>query len=144
AENYIGALRYHLKAAECYQHLEDTFKLYEVYFNINSLYDELGNFPKALNYARKMVALAELLDDKAEIATSYNSLGWTFKNLRVNDSALVYFHKAHDMYRENIPDDISVAYPLGNIGLILTLQHQFDSAVHYSKKARELFEKMKF
>lgn len=144
AENYIGALRYHLKAAECYQHLEDTFKLYEVYFNINSLYDELGNFPKALNYGRKMVALAKLLDDKAEIATSYNSLGWTFKNLQINDSALLYFHKALDMYRENIPDDISVAYPLGNIGLILTLQHQFDSAVHYSKKARELFEKMKF
>ena len=90
AENYPQAIRY-CKEAELLAH--GFYQQYKIAERIAFLNELNGNYTLQLEYARKVLKLAEFSNNKNWLAYSYGNLGAAFSNLDKFDSAKHYFNK---------------------------------------------------
>lgn len=139
-------LYYLLKATDLYRELGMLEKEYNGLTWIAVLYENANNYKKGIEYSRKALALISNNLDIAEkypgvIADQYNNMGWAFWKYGHSDSAFVYFKKSKNQYLKEASNDLGLAYPLGNLGLVYTKEGMYDSAIYYSNLAKELFEK---
>jgi tetratricopeptide (TPR) repeat protein len=109
---------------------------------------------KAMDYARKLIALSESLNSFYELARTYGHAGMLFYGASRYDSAHYYYDRALETaarlktaknsngkpYTEK---DIDVIYArlYGNIGNLYNIQGKNHEAIEYYTKALKLFEK---
>ncbi|MBQ2303223.1 MAG: tetratricopeptide repeat protein [Bacteroidales bacterium] len=111
------------------------------YNNIGIVYDNLGDYDKALEYYFKALEIkkAVLGENNADTAGSYNNIGLVYKNLGDYNKALEYHNKAleirKDVLGENHPD---IAMSYNNIGVIYNNLGDYNKALEFHSKALEI------
>jgi|GEM_PF-741867 len=114
-----------------------TFSLTsDAYYDIQDDNQALKYLRLAMPHYRKTVGY--------DLALHLNSLGWSFYNVGMYDSALVNYKKSLSIFNNVIPSSIDIAYPMGNLALVYREFGILDSAEHFSKEAIKLFEKQNY
>ena len=115
------------------------------YNDIGVVYDDQGNYIKALEYHGKAMDIRErvLGSDHHDTSSSYNNIGLVYYDQGNYAKALEYFRKALDI-RERVlgSDHPSTATSYNNIGAVYFSQGDYDKALKFYKKALDIFERV--
>ncbi len=165
---YDNALkRYHI-SLQLTEDLKNSLSEYEmhitkskIYTNIGVLYNEIGDYKKAYPYLKKSIEEEKKIIDICKdslnipkykkqtkisqngIASSYNNIGYYWENKpdKNLDSALVYYQKANDIYKEqNSPYQYN---SLPNIGIIYSEKGNYAKALSILEKCYKIIKKRK-
>ena len=115
------------------------------YNNIGSVYKNQGDYPKALEYYGKALAIVEevLGKDHPDTATTYNNIGLVYDNQGNYPKALEYYGKALAIYEKVLgKDHPSTATTYNNIGGVYDAQGDYPKALEYFGKALAIDEKV--
>ena len=100
-----------------------------------------GNYPQALEYFQKSLAIKEELGDKMGIAKNLNNIGLIYMNQGNTPRALEYFQKSQAI-KEELGDKKGIAVILNNIGLIYHDQGNYPRALEYYQKSQAIKEEL--
>ena len=115
------------------------------YNNIGVAYRNQGNYPKALEYYGKALAIYEkvLGKDHPYTAQSYNNIGLVYKKQGDYPRALEYYGKALAIDEKVLgKDHPDTAIDYNNIGLVYDDQGDYPEALEYYGKALAIKEKV--
>ena len=101
----------------------------------------LGNYPRALEYHEKSLAIREEIGDKESIANSLFAIGTIYFGQGDYPRALECFKKALAI-REEIGDKLNTANMLGNIGNNYYFLADYPRALEYLKKGLAVHEEI--
>jgi tetratricopeptide (TPR) repeat protein len=75
------------------------------YNNIGGVYDNMGEYSKALSYYEEALEILKniLPANHPKLAASYNNIGTTCYNMRDYSKALVYYERALDIWQLSLP-----------------------------------------
>lgn len=113
----------------------------DAYNNIGVVYDDLGEYDKALEYYNKALEISKevLGENHRDTAASYNNIGVVYGKLGDSDKALEYFIKALEIRKEVLGENHSdTASSYGNIGIVYWNLGDYDKALEYHNKALEI------
>lgn len=116
------ALEYYFKSLQIAEQSKDIHKIAIAMANIGTIYsNNKFTYDKALEYYLKALPLSEQLKDKNVMGGLLVNIGETYMNRNKDDSALYYFKKSLDAYKntENIP------YALNDIGKLYSRQGNY-------------------
>ncbi len=115
-ENTTAALKYYTISFDIAQKAGDTLNLLQSTANLSSLYIDINEPRKAINYLQQIVK--SIPEDAAQdnIGNIYNNLGNAYNNLNIFDSALFYFELAKQIFEVNELPELGVC--LSNIGIL--------------------------
>ncbi|MCB9343408.1 MAG: tetratricopeptide repeat protein [Lewinellaceae bacterium] len=100
-----------------------------------------GNYPQALEYFQKSLAIKEELGDKMGIAKNLNNIGLIYMNQGNTPRALEYLQKSQAI-KEELGDKKGIAVILNNIGLIYHDQGNYPRALEYYQKSQAIKEEL--
>jgi tetratricopeptide (TPR) repeat protein/DNA-binding CsgD family transcriptional regulator len=125
------AMEYASLAIKKAEKTEDKTLLTKAYFQMASVYYNLGESQKALAFYKKADKNADSNTEPLLLARIYNGIGLSNVDLTNYDTALIYYEKAKDIYIET--DDLEgVALQLQNIGVVYDLVGRTEEALkHY-------------
>ncbi|MCE3278529.1 MAG: hypothetical protein K0S44_720 [Bacteroidetes bacterium] len=106
-----------MKAVKIREEIGDKKGLASSFNNIGIIYDDKGDFSKALEYQLKSVAIKQESGDKKGLALSYGNMGNTYKHIGDYKKALEFFSKSLIM-KEEMGDKKGIASSYHNIGLL--------------------------
>jgi tetratricopeptide (TPR) repeat protein len=111
------------------------------YNNIGNVYDDLGDYDKALEYHNKALEIRKsvLGENHPDTASSYDNIGIVYRNLGDYDKALEYHFKALEIYKDILGEkhrDTAMSY--NNIGAVYYNLGDYDKALEYYNKALEI------
>ncbi|CAF1189124.1 unnamed protein product [Adineta steineri] len=114
------------------------------YNNIGNVYENTGDYSKALSYYEKTVEIFEkpLLSNHPSLATSYSNIGSVYEKMGAHLKALSFYKQALEIREKTLPSnhpDLATSY--NNIGCVYTKMEEYSKAVSYFEKAREIQEK---
>jgi two-component system, NarL family, sensor kinase len=95
---------------------------------------------KALDYAKKELALAMETNRQQDIAQAESDLGNIFNRRAVYDSAIAHYFRAVKL-RENLKQDEKVAGIYSNLSTVYMRQSKFKEALDINFKSLKIFEK---
>jgi CHAT domain-containing protein/Tfp pilus assembly protein PilF len=107
--------------------------------NLGSIYEALGDYPKALEYQERSLKLEEELGNRAGVATALGNLGNIYGRLGDSTKALEYQERSLKL-EEELGDRAGVAATLGNIGLIYDGLGEYPKALEYLERSLKLKE----
>jgi len=111
------------------------------YNNIGSIYDDQGDYSKALEYYLKSLKINEELKNKVRIATILSNIGIVYRNQKNFNMALEYYFKALKI-NEELGNKMGIAIRLGNIGNVYNNQGNFNKALEFYLRALQLSEEL--
>jgi two-component system, NarL family, sensor kinase len=131
------AIAAYIAALEAWKSSEDLHKLEAIgtyYSNISTVYYNLGQFGKALEY-EKLAYSCRMMDSNDE-ATVYSLiyLGRDFSKLNQFDSAVIYLAKAKPIVEKLNSHRINFQY-YNRMGTVSRLQKDYKTAIRYYEKA---------
>ncbi len=106
--------------------------------NISSIYRNIGEFEKALEFQKKSLKIKEeILNLKhPDIATSYNNISLIYQDTGELEKALEFQKKALNLKKEILGEkDPNLATSYNNISLIYLDMKEFEKALEYQWKA---------
>lgn len=105
--------------------------------NIGNIYQEIGNYQKALTYHYKACKINRILNKNTNLLISYNNIAVSHIMLKNNDSALYYL----DLIIKD-PNNFSTSHINSkaylNIGIIYLEKKQFDKAILNLNQSKEI------
>ncbi len=96
---------------------DTTDKLAEITQSVGTLYYDLKNYDKAIQYYTRALKLYEAIDNGVGIANGLYNLGLCYYNIKSYTAAEEYLQKAKTKY-EQMEDKESIMYSLINLSLI--------------------------
>ena len=146
--NYKLAKQHFIKAKFYYSELiqndkdNKSFKngLSRSYASLGVVASEDSNYAEALINYQKALQLYIEINQKNSISKAYNNIGVVYKSQNNLPKALEYFKKALQMQTEIGEQTVPVTQT--NIGSILFLQKQYNSAFNYYSQAEIGFQKI--
>lgn len=129
--NFTESLEYGVKA------LDYTRNITEVVITqmrIASVYIEIKQPDKAIERLRESLLLTKQDDERDFSALIYNNLGRAFEMDERFDSALYYYNKSYELYKEK-GLQTKVPVSLINIGNIYLEYEEYDKAMRYYREA---------
>ncbi len=133
------ALEYYFKSLQIAEKTQDDHKIAIALGNIGTIYsNNKFTYEKALKYYLKALHLSEKLKDNNIMGGLLVNIGETYMNRNKDDSALYYFKKSLEAYKntENIP------YSLNDIGKIYTRKGDYAIAKRYHEQALDYADKL--
>ncbi len=109
--------------------------------NIGSVYNNQGNYPKALDCYLKALKMADELDLKEIESGNLNNIGIIYQLEGDYKKALDYFTQTL-ILEEELGDQVGIAGSLHNIAVIYFDQNNFQKAIDYDFKALKIGEKL--
>lgn len=91
----------------------------EILHNIGNVQQKMQNYEKAIGYFRKAMNINLTIKDSVSLAVDYNGLAESFQYLHKNDSSIVYFLKANQLFKKLHKTGYQ-AITLANLGTIYT------------------------
>ncbi len=136
--NIQPAINYYLISAKIYEQLEDYQKLSGIYGNLGMLYYQ-NNYDteRTLEYHRKSLDYAVMVNDQKLIGLAYNRIGGILFNQQNFQDALYYFEKAFDIF-STINDSRYTAVAYNNIGDAHRMMNNFDTALQYYQRSIDI------
>ncbi len=114
------------------------------YNEIGMVYDNKGNYSKALKYYFKALAIREkvLGTEHHDTATSYNNIGMVYYAQGDYGKALDYYFKALAIVEKVLgKEHPDTATSYNNIGRVYALQGDYDKTLEYYYNALKIYEK---
>jgi two-component system NarL family sensor kinase len=141
--NYLNgdrntALRWYLEAEQEYSIAKDTAGMIRVYSELCILLLKQNKIPDAHKAIDQGIALAGAINNTDLLGTAYNNKGLAFMDAGQNDSAIYYYTKAYNKYKE-ISNDKGMAYSLGYMASAET--HNTGRAMSYLQESATLLAK---
>jgi class 3 adenylate cyclase len=132
-----SAIDYYLQSLRVAESINDTLRIATALINIGSVYlNKEANRPLAFDYYKRALPLSMKLKDMDAFGTCAVNMGEFFLNSNNTDSALYYFEKALEAYRNSATGN--VAYALKNIGKVYAQRSEFQKAIEYQTQAYNL------
>ena len=91
--------------------------------NIGSLYSDMGDKEKALEYDLRALAIARGSDDLGGMALAYNKLGTFYQETGHLDTAKLFYKEAMKLYEE-ARDNSGAAHVYNNMAIIYFMEGQ--------------------
>ncbi|MDP2337086.1 MAG: tetratricopeptide repeat-containing sensor histidine kinase [Bacteroidota bacterium] len=114
----------------------------EILANIALVHARMHNDKNAIVYYRKAVSLNKAINDSISLAVDYNGIGDSFLNLHQIDSSLVYYLKAHSIFKKKRKAGYE-AIALANLGTVYTnYPDSLDKATNAFNQAWIKFQKL--
>jgi tetratricopeptide (TPR) repeat protein len=95
-----------------------------------SMYDQFGQYEKAMQYALKAVKASELVDDETNKGDCYTTLGQIYSRIHDYSNAINALHKGLTI-RQNIKDEKATASSLNLIARNFVLSKNYEEAKNY-------------
>ncbi len=135
--DFVTAQKYFFASLDKAEKLKDQHLIASVCNNISATYLETENYPPALEYAKRSVAINTMLNDHKGLADSYNSLGNVYY-MQANDKNSLYYFTASVREREIIQDSLGLFAGYKNLGAnyyeignISEARKNFDKSLQY-------------
>ncbi len=114
-------------------------------FPITNLYHATGLYHEAIIETKKHIEELLIVDPNANVSSSLNNIGLAWKNLNEPDSALHYFNLARQIILRNTDKTDSFFLNLveGNIGSVMMMQQNYDTAIILHLKDLQTSKKRK-
>lgn len=96
--------------------------------NIGSVYAEMGQYDKALQYQQQALDMFQPANEQADIASVYHNIGYIYSEQHNYAAAIKAFEQAIDI-RETLGDRFGVAETRNNLGLTLSDQQKHKEAL---------------
>jgi two-component system, NarL family, sensor kinase len=144
SSNYIlllqleKGLKYGLEALKHYEALGDTSNTCGMLVNIAGVYQQQSNFKQADNLLRQAEKLAIEMQNDAQIANVYNTMGILYAEHDQLDSAEKFFSRS-TLLREKLNDRSALQWNYNNLGGLYVMMEQYDKAILYLEKALQIF-----
>lgn len=133
------ALEHHLKSLNVAEEIKDTLRIVTALNNIGVVYMiKKATANKALQYFLKALPLGEKIGDKSNIGSSSVNLGELYFAMGNNDSALYYYKKSLEAYKNT--EDIT--YTLNDIGKLYASKGDYETAKKYHDQAYTIAQKL--
>ncbi len=104
---------------------------------LGSIFTELGNYEKAINYYQKALEINQKIDNKRGVIYSIASIGDIYKKLNNIDKAIEYNENALKLSYE-ISELSSTAHALTNLGYIYKEGENYERSLYYFHKSLEI------
>jgi tetratricopeptide (TPR) repeat protein len=137
---YNKSLENYEMAMAIWNEYDRTFNKAATLGNMGSVYGNMGDFPKALDYYLRSQLICEQLGLKDEIAIGNNNIGIIYLEKNDNEKALTYFFKALKVFRE-IKHQQGMQSALSNIGNAYSNLKDQKKALVYLEEALQITEK---
>jgi len=105
--------------------------------NIGIVYEDQGNYAKAVEFFFEALKSAESLQDKNKMAIVFTNLGTVYKNQKNFEKALDYYAKALSI-AEEAGDQAKIAIHLGNIGSVYVGKKEYDKGLDLFLRALKI------
>jgi class 3 adenylate cyclase/Tfp pilus assembly protein PilF len=128
------AIELYLQSLKASEEAGDKLRIATALMNIGSVYsNKEATYDMALRYYYRALPMSIELGDYEAIGTVTVNMGEIFLKRKETDSALYYFNKSLEAYRES--ESVKVAYTLNNIGKVYTSLREYQDAINYQKEA---------
>ncbi|CAF0806361.1 unnamed protein product [Adineta steineri] len=114
------------------------------YNNIGSMYDNKGEYLKALAFYEKAHEIQQktLLPNHPDLATSYNNIGMVYHKMGEYSKALSSHEKAFEIQQKTLPSNHpDFAESHNNIGSVYEDMGEYIKAISFYEKAIEIYQK---
>jgi signal transduction histidine kinase/Tfp pilus assembly protein PilF len=117
-------------------------KLYaDVLNNIGSVFDDIANYDKAVEYYMKSIRVSESISDTIRILKPTMNTGASLFNMKKYDKAFEYYNKAYNLANlKNSKHNMAIG--LYNIGTVFYTKENFSLALEYFEKSLKAFQEM--
>jgi serine phosphatase RsbU (regulator of sigma subunit) len=130
-ERYDIALNSFLKAADCYEKLNDSLSLSNINYQIAHLYYGLQAYTKAIEYFNKHIQILPKKNHTLQLMLRNDEfLANCFFNIKGYETAELIYKSLYRTYSENSQDELSVA-SINNIVITLEKQKKYEEAINY-------------
>lgn len=150
--NVANAYRAANRLDEAQTYFEQVFKVYRdriedkdllyasLYNNMSLMYQEKGDFSKAVECLRHALAIVkEHPDDKIKLAITYGNLGESLIKIGALDEAMEVLNKAYDIYKVDEVKDFHYSGTIAAMAEIYFLNQDYEhSAALYEETLKEL------
>lgn len=109
--------------------------------NLGAIYEDRGDYIKAMEYRTQSLKIFEELGDKVGIANSLNGIGYTYDSQGDVTKAIQYYTRSLKIFEE-IGDKSGIANQLNNIGSIYRSQGDNTKALHYYTQSLKIDEEL--
>lgn len=114
----------------------------EILHNIGNVQQKMQNYEVAISYFRKAMNINLTIQDSVSLAVDYNGLAESFQYLNRNDSSIVYFLKANQLFK-SLHKTGYQAITYANLGTVYTnYPDSLKKAYDAFSKAWSVFEKL--
>lgn len=103
-------------------------------------YGMMGEYPSAIEYFNRTLAISKRVNDLVRLADGYNGLGIVYQRLGDYPQSLVYYTHALTTY-DSIHDMMGLAAAHENVGVLYDLMKEPTKAMEYYQKAIDIYTK---
>ncbi len=137
---YDSALFY-LNQSIQFSERNDSLSIPNVLNNIGIIYDEKGDYDKALQSYFKGLEIAKRKGDETIQAYILSNIGIVYKKQKQYEKVLEYYTTALDLYKK-INSSFGISVTSGNIGSVLIQTHDYKKSIQYSLEAKKGYEEL--
>jgi tetratricopeptide (TPR) repeat protein len=123
-----------IKALQSKRELGDKQGISTTLNNIGKVYQNRGEWARALEYYDKSLTIKEELGDKQGISTALNNIGKVYQNRGEWARALEYYDKSIILAKE-LGSKQGISNALGNIGIVYLNRGEWGRALEYYEKS---------
>lgn len=137
---YDSAIIYFEQAGKLFRHIGDTLRVVQGNVNTGIAYKNIGAYEKAFSISMDAAGMMEKMKTSADLATAYNTLGNTMKDLHRPGESLQYHNRAMTI-RRGLNDSTGIGSSLNNIGNVYKETGEYARALQYYLQALEIKRK---
>jgi DNA-binding CsgD family transcriptional regulator len=137
------AVKIYMEVIDFFKRKNDSLQLANSYSNLGVAYESMEDAAKSIEYHKKALKIRRIIKDTINIGYSLNNIGVVFTEILKNtDSALVYYTKAHDIFKgtKALWESATVS---ANIGHIYVDYKQYDKAERYFDYSFKIYDSIK-
>ena len=109
--------------------------------NIGYVYNNHGNFSKALDYYLRSLKIRKDIEDQEGISESINNIAYIYNSRGDVSKALEYYRKSLKICNET-KNDAGIALGLHNIGMVYDVQGDLNLAIEHFQKSLAIRERI--
>jgi len=110
---------------------------------IGTLYEQFGDYAKALEYKIQALRIYEQNNDIGGTAKSFNNIGVLYYRQKNNDKALEYYEKALAIVKRQNRKSAIAVYML-NIGEVYQEKGEYAKAIEYEEQSMQISKNIKY
>ena len=132
-------MKYELNALELRRKIGYDNETAKTINNIGIIYDEKGDYQKALEYYFEARRIFERMQNPANIAMVISNIGIVLKAQKEYRKVVRIYHEALTIYKK-INNRFGVGACDANLGSVYFFLKEYDSSLYYSLKSTKEFE----